>query len=99
MRIALDAMGTDLAPAAEVAGAIEALHAYDGDDVEIVLVGDEETIRARTVGLEGPRVRHRDHRHVQRDKRPFAHGGNIAICVGALRRAFALAGSMFCWRR
>lgn len=46
MRIALDAMGTDLAPAPEVAGAIEALRAYDGDDVEIVLVGDEATIEA-----------------------------------------------------
>ena len=46
MRIALDAMGTDLAPAPEVAGAIEALGAYDGDDVEIILVGDEDTIRA-----------------------------------------------------
>jgi glycerol-3-phosphate acyltransferase PlsX len=46
MRIALDAMGTDLAPAPEVAGAIEALEAYDGDDVEIVLVGDEAVIRA-----------------------------------------------------
>ena len=46
MRIALDAMGTDTAPHAEVAGAIEALRAYDGDDVEIVLVGDEAAIRA-----------------------------------------------------
>jgi glycerol-3-phosphate acyltransferase PlsX len=39
-------MGTDLAPAPEVAGAIEALRAYDGNDVEIILVGDEEAIRA-----------------------------------------------------
>ncbi len=46
MRIALDAMGTDLAPEPEVAGAIEALRAYPGDDVEIVLVGDEEVVRA-----------------------------------------------------
>jgi glycerol-3-phosphate acyltransferase PlsX len=46
MRIALDAMGTDLAPGPEVAGAIEALRAYDGDDVEIVLVGDESLIRS-----------------------------------------------------
>jgi glycerol-3-phosphate acyltransferase PlsX len=38
-------MGTDTAPQAEVAGAIEAVqHADDG--VEVVLVGDEETIRA-----------------------------------------------------
>ena len=45
MRIALDAMGTDTAPEAEVAGAVAAL----GDlapDVQIVLVGDEDTIRA-----------------------------------------------------
>jgi glycerol-3-phosphate acyltransferase PlsX len=46
MRIALDAMGTDLAPGPEVAGAIEALQAYGGDDVEIVLVGDESLIRS-----------------------------------------------------
>ncbi len=46
VRIALDAMGTDLAPGPEVAGAIEALRAYDGDDVEIVLVGDEALVRA-----------------------------------------------------
>ncbi len=45
MRIALDAMGTDHAPTAEVAGAIEALTAYAGTDVEIVLVGDESLIR------------------------------------------------------
>lgn len=45
MRIALDAMGTDRAPGPEVAGAIEALRAFDSD-VEIVLVGDEPTIRA-----------------------------------------------------
>jgi glycerol-3-phosphate acyltransferase PlsX len=46
MRIALDAMGTDLAPGPEVAGAIEAIQAYDGDDIEIVLVGDESLIRS-----------------------------------------------------
>lgn len=39
-------MGTDRAPYPEVAGAIEALHAYEGDDVEIILVGDEETVTA-----------------------------------------------------
>ena len=46
MRIALDAMGTDTAPAAEVAGAIEALHHATSQDVEIILVGDEDVIRA-----------------------------------------------------
>jgi glycerol-3-phosphate acyltransferase PlsX len=46
VRIALDAMGTDLAPGPEVAGAVEALRAYDKDDVQVVLVGDETVIRA-----------------------------------------------------
>ena len=46
MRIALDAMGTDTAPGPEVAGAIQALRAYEGDDVEIILVGDEVLIEA-----------------------------------------------------
>ncbi len=45
VRIALDAMGTDLAPRSEVAGAIQALQEFD-DDTEIVLVGDEALIRA-----------------------------------------------------
>lgn len=45
VRIALDAMGTDLAPRSEVAGAIQALREFD-DDTEIVLVGDEALIRA-----------------------------------------------------
>ena len=39
-------MGTDTAPAAEVAGAIEALQHAASDDVEIILVGDEALIRA-----------------------------------------------------
>lgn len=43
MRIALDAMGTDSAPAPEIEGAIMALREAEG--VEIVLVGDEATIR------------------------------------------------------
>jgi glycerol-3-phosphate acyltransferase PlsX len=45
MRIALDAMGTDHAPRSEVAGAIQALRDF-GTNVEIVLVGDEELVRA-----------------------------------------------------
>ena len=45
MRIALDAMGTDGAPAPEVAGAVSALQGPD-DDLEIVLVGDREAIEA-----------------------------------------------------
>jgi glycerol-3-phosphate acyltransferase PlsX len=43
MRIALDAMGTDLAPGPEVAGALLALR--DTEGLEIVLVGDEDVIR------------------------------------------------------
>jgi glycerol-3-phosphate acyltransferase PlsX len=45
VRIALDAMGTDAAPATEVAGAIRALEELDGD-FEIVLVGDPDLIQA-----------------------------------------------------
>ncbi|RMH15749.1 MAG: phosphate acyltransferase PlsX [Gemmatimonadetes bacterium] len=45
MRIALDAMGTDDAPVAEVAGAVEALKDTDGD-LEILLVGDQDAVEA-----------------------------------------------------
>ena len=45
MRIVLDAMGTDHAPSAEVAGAIGALQELD-DDIEVVLVGDQAVIEA-----------------------------------------------------
>ena len=45
MRIVLDAMGTDHAPRTEVAGAIEALSELESD-VEIVLVGDRDSIEA-----------------------------------------------------
>lgn len=45
MRIALDAMGTDHAPAAEVAGAIGALQELESD-IEVVLVGDQGAIEA-----------------------------------------------------
>jgi glycerol-3-phosphate acyltransferase PlsX len=61
MRIALDAMGTDHAPRSEVAGAIQALRDF-GTDVEIILVGDEELIRAelnrQSDVPDGLRVRH-----------------------------------------
>lgn len=43
MRIALDAMGTDGAPAPEVAGAVGALQELD-EDLQIVLVGDREVV-------------------------------------------------------
>lgn len=45
MRIVLDAMGTDHAPAAEVAGAIGALRELE-PDIEVVLVGDRATVAA-----------------------------------------------------
>lgn len=45
MRIALDAMGTDHAPSAEVAGAIGALQHLE-PDFEVVLVGDQTTLEA-----------------------------------------------------
>ena len=45
MRIVLDAMGTDDAPRAEVAGAVQALAELE-PDIEVVLVGDESAIRA-----------------------------------------------------
>jgi len=45
MRIALDAMGSDRAPAVEVEGAVGALRELDGDFV-VVLVGDRERVEA-----------------------------------------------------
>jgi phosphate acyltransferase len=55
MRLALDAMGGDFAPASPVAGAVLALRAYP--DFSVTLVGDEEKVRAElakhdTKGLE-----------------------------------------------
>jgi glycerol-3-phosphate acyltransferase PlsX len=54
-------MGTDRAPEPEVAGAIEALREFESD-VEVVLVGDEETIRAELAKHadvpDGLRIRH-----------------------------------------
>ncbi len=52
MRIALDAMGTDQAPATEVAGAVSALQDPESD-FEILLVGDRST-------LEGEVARHKN---------------------------------------
>jgi glycerol-3-phosphate acyltransferase PlsX len=45
MRIALDAMGSDRAPAIEVEGAIEALQSLESD-FQLVFVGDRELIEA-----------------------------------------------------
>ena len=44
MKIALDAMGGDYAPAVTVEGAIETLSYYD--DIDIILVGDESSLKA-----------------------------------------------------
>jgi len=51
VRIALDAMGGDLAPAAPVEGAIEASKRYP--DVEILLVGDPATLERELAGRGG----------------------------------------------
>ena len=45
MRIAIDAMGGDYAPAEIIAGALESLE-FLADDDEVILVGPEETVRA-----------------------------------------------------
>ncbi len=52
MKIALDAMGGDFAPASTVAGAIEALKTYD--DIEIIFVGDQARIEQELTGLNVP---------------------------------------------
>ena len=54
MRIAIDAMGGDRAPAMPVAGALRAIATYD--DVEIVLVGDPEKIHAEPGDTENARI-------------------------------------------
>jgi glycerol-3-phosphate acyltransferase PlsX len=43
LRIAVDAMGGDFAPANEVAGAVEVFQ-YTNEDLEVILVGDKEKI-------------------------------------------------------
>ena len=52
MKIALDAMGGDFAPASPVAGAVDALKKYH--DIEIVLVGDQARIGKELSQLEIP---------------------------------------------
>jgi glycerol-3-phosphate acyltransferase PlsX len=49
MKIALDAMGGDSAPASTVAGAWEALKKYS--DIEIILVGDQARIEKELIAL------------------------------------------------
>jgi glycerol-3-phosphate acyltransferase PlsX len=58
MRIALDAMGTDDAPAIEVAGACRAIREL-GEDLEVVLVGDQDLLAAelkKVVDLPADRI-------------------------------------------
>jgi glycerol-3-phosphate acyltransferase PlsX len=56
MRIALDAMGGDNAPAVPVRGAVEALD-HSEDDLEILLVGDPATIERELTELGCPHER------------------------------------------
>ncbi len=55
MRIALDAMGGDFAPAVTVEGAIETLN--ETDDIEVALVGDEPSIKRELSGKRYPPTR------------------------------------------
>lgn len=51
MRIAIDAMGSDNAPAPEVEGAVAAVKEWD--NLEVLLVGDEQQIRAEAAKYGG----------------------------------------------
>ncbi len=55
MRIALDAMGGDFAPAVTVEGAVEMVS--ESEDVEIALVGDEPSIKRELSGKRYPPTR------------------------------------------
>lgn len=55
MRIALDAMGGDFAPAVTVEGAVETIN--ESGDIEIVLVGDEPSIKRELSGKRYPQGR------------------------------------------
>jgi glycerol-3-phosphate acyltransferase PlsX len=104
IRVALDAMGGDVAPAAPVAGAAQALAAL-GDDVVIQLVGQSAAIeaelarqqvdRARIVVVEAPEVVGMGEKPVEavRGKR----GSSIVIGLGLQKEggsdAFISAGN------
>lgn len=72
MRIVLDAMGTDHAPAAEVAGALGALRELD-PDIEVVLVGDRDVVEAEI-------ARHDD---VPRDRLHVVHAPDRVTAADA----------------
>jgi glycerol-3-phosphate acyltransferase PlsX len=55
MRIALDAMGGDFAPAVTIQGAIETVN--ESEDIEIALVGDEPSIKRELSGKRYPPTR------------------------------------------
>lgn len=55
MRIAVDAMGGDFAPAVTVEGAVETLS--ESEDIEITLVGDEPSIKKELSGKRYPPTR------------------------------------------
>lgn len=55
MRIALDAMGGDFAPAVTVEGAVETVN--ESEDIEIALVGDEPSIKRELSGKRYPPTR------------------------------------------
>jgi glycerol-3-phosphate acyltransferase PlsX len=55
MRVALDAMGGDFAPAVTVEGAVEAVN--ESEDLDITLVGDEVLIRKELSGKKYPHHR------------------------------------------
>jgi len=54
MRIALDAMGGDKAPASTIAGAIEALKKYP--DIELILVGDRPRLEKELITQGAPSI-------------------------------------------
>ncbi len=56
LRIALDAMGGDYAPDREIGGALEAL-LLAGNEIEVILVGNEQTIRKRLLSRAGSDLR------------------------------------------
>lgn len=55
MRIALDAMGGDYAPAVTVEGAVETVNAHN--DLEIILFGDEASLKKELKGKDYPQER------------------------------------------
>ncbi|MCL5024149.1 MAG: phosphate acyltransferase PlsX [Nitrospirae bacterium] len=55
MRIALDAMGGDFAPAVTIEGAVETVN--ESEDIEIALIGDEPSIKRELSGKRYPPTR------------------------------------------